>query len=55
MNNNMVAQVEKKVKEYYGLDDGGDLFYNLLEMGVITPEITVEEAVYVVAQHMMQA
>ena len=48
-------KVDARVEEQYGLEDGGDLCYNLVEMGVIDPEVGVDEAARVVAVHLMQA
>ena len=51
---NFCAEVGKYVSENYELDDGGDLCYNLMEMGVIPKDATVVEAGEIVAQHMEQ-
>lgn len=39
----------------YGVDDGADLCFNLLESGVISEDATAEQAARIVAQHMVQA
>ena len=44
-----------KRAETYGVEDGADLCHNLIEMGVINPMDSVEEAARVVAQHVLQA
>lgn len=47
-------EVGIRVKDEYDVDDGADLCYNLLDMGVITLEDGVRRAATVVAQHMLQ-
>lgn len=50
-----IEQVGVAVKEDYGLDDGADLCYNLIDMGVIDQSNeTVEPAARRVAQHMLE-
>ena len=49
-----VGEVGKRVKEEYDLDDGADLCYNLVEMGVICEYMSVGQAAQIVAQHMLQ-
>jgi hypothetical protein len=39
----------------YGYDDGSDLCFNLMEMGVIGEDTTVEEAAKIVAMHLAQS
>ena len=48
------ADVGKRA-ETYGVEDGADLCWNLIEMGVIVPTDGVEEAARIVAQHVLQA
>ena len=48
-------KVEKRVEEQYGLTDGADLCFNLLESGVIPEDASVDEAARIVAMHMAQA
>lgn len=50
-----VQKVDKLVKQYYDLDDGGDLCYNLIEMQVIDTANGEDSAARVVAQHFLQA
>lgn len=47
--------VNARVKEQYGLDDGGDLCFNLQESGVIAEDASVDEAARIVAMHIEQA
>lgn len=39
----------------YDLDDGSSLCFNLLEMGMIPEDASINEAARIVAQHLMQA
>ncbi len=48
-------QVEKLVKDQYGHDDGGDLCWNLIEMGVVDMSRGERYAAQIVAQHLEQA
>ena len=48
-------EVEHRVEEQYDLTDGGDLYYNLVQAGVISITATVDEAARIVAQHLQQA
>jgi hypothetical protein len=43
------------VQREYGIDDGADLCYNLVEMGVIEMQAGFSHAAHVVAQHIEQA
>lgn len=52
---NFTDLVEDRVEEQYGLLDGGDLCFNLIEQGVISEEHGVDEAARIVAMHMEQA
>lgn len=52
---NFTDLVEARVEEQYGLLDGGDLCFNLIEQGVISEEHGVDEAARIVAMHMEQA
>lgn len=54
-NGDFVGEVGARVSEQYGLDDGADLCYNLVEMGVIDEYMSVDEAARVVAMHLQQA
>jgi len=47
--------VDARVEEQYGIQDGGDLCFNLLESGVIREDMGVDEAARIVAQHIWQA
>lgn len=47
--------VEALVKQQYGVDDGGDLCWSLLEQQVIKLTDTHERAARIVAQHLLQA
>lgn len=49
------SHVENRVKEQYDLDDGGDLCFSLMEMGVIAEDASIDEAARIVAMHMEQA
>lgn len=46
--------VDARAREQYGYDDGGDLCFNLLEMGVISENASVDEAARIVAMHIAQ-
>ena len=48
-------KVDARVEEQFGLLDGGDLCYNLLESGVVREDMGVDEAARIVAQHILQA
>ena len=48
------ADVGKRA-ETYGVVDGADLCWNLIEMGAIVPTDSVEEAARMIAQHVLQA
>jgi hypothetical protein len=50
-----VQQVDDRVFEQYDVQDGGDLCFNLMEMGVISESMGVDEAARIVAQHVLQA
>ena len=50
-----LADVDKEVKEQYGLDDGRDLCFNLIQSGVIQIDEGVKNAARIVAQHLLQA
>ena len=54
-NGDFCGEVGKRVSEQYGLDDGADLCYNLVESGVICEFMSVDEAARVVAMHIEQA
>lgn len=47
--------VGEKVLNWYGLEDGSDLCYNLVEQGVIKIEDGEDSAARQVAMHMEQA
>ncbi len=47
-------EVEALVEKEYGEVDGGDLCYNLIDMGVIDMACGVPYAAGVVAQHLLQ-
>lgn len=47
--------VEVAVQQQFGEADAGDLCWNLLETGVVTPDMGVENAARVVAMHILQA
>ena len=48
-------KVDQILEYQYGLSDGGDLCFNLIEMGVIKITDDVNQAARVVAQHIQQA
>jgi hypothetical protein len=52
---NFCGLVGARVSEQYGLDDGADLCFNLLESGVIDQDAGVDEASRIVAMHLAQA
>ncbi len=45
------GRISQLVKRAYGYEDGEDLAYNLIEQGVIGPDVTDEVAARIVAQH----
>ncbi len=47
--------VDDIVEIMYGETDGGDLCYNLLEQGVVTLDMSPDQAARIVAQHIQQA
>ena len=47
--------VGDRVEQEYGYEDGADLCFNLLEMGVISEDSSIGEAAQIVAQHIAQA
>jgi hypothetical protein len=49
------ALVDARVEEQYGLTDGADLCFNLLESGVIAEDASIDEAARIVAMHLEQA
>ena len=50
------ALVNEEVKETYGLDDGGDLCFTLIQAGIVDPVCdSIPTAARVVAQHLAQA
>jgi hypothetical protein len=51
----LADRVEARVEEQYGLQDGGDLCYNLLDNGTIPESASVDEAARIVAMHLQQA
>jgi hypothetical protein len=51
----LAEKVDACVEEQYGLTDGGDLCYNLMDSGTIPEDATVDEAARIVAQHLLQA
>jgi hypothetical protein len=53
--NTFVNRVGARVLEQYDVEDGTDLAFNLLEMGVIHEDMGVDEAARIVAQHVLQA
>lgn len=48
-------KVDKMVEEQYALLDGGDLYYNLVQMEVIDINASIRSAAQTVAQHLGQA
>lgn len=48
-------EVGERAAERYDVEDGSDLCFNLIEMGVIVPTDGVAEAARIVAQHVLQA
>jgi hypothetical protein len=52
---NFCALVSKWAFKYYGVEDGDDLCFNLIESGVIAEDTTVSEAARIVAMHIQQA
>ena len=52
---NFCEIVADRVLIMYGLEDGADLCFNLLESGVIDEDATPEQAARIVAQHLQQA
>lgn len=51
----LAQQVDEILEEEYGIIDGGDLCYNLIESGVISEAAGVAKAARIVAMHLMQA
>ena len=49
------SKVDILVQRDFGLQDGGDLCFNLIEQGAIKMEEGLSEAARIVAQHMEQA
>ena len=49
------ARVGEIVLRDYDLEDGAGLCFNLLEMGRIPEDASLNEAVRIVAQHLLQA
>lgn len=47
--------VDKRVEEQYDIQDGGDLCYNLMDMGEIPEDSTVDESARIVAMRIEQA
>lgn len=52
---NFCSLVEARVEEQFGLQDGADLCFNLLEARVIAEDASIDEAARIVAMHMLQA
>lgn len=52
---NFCQLVGDRVEEQYGLEDGADLCFNLLEARVIAEDASVDEAARIVAMHLQQA
>jgi len=52
---NFCERVSEIVLRDYDLEDGADLCFNLLEMGRIPKEASLEQAARIVAQHLLQA
>ena len=48
-------QVDARCEEQFDVQDGGDLCFQLMEMGVIRESMGVDEAARIVAQHILQA
>lgn len=48
-------RVAAMVSKDYDLEDGGSLCFNLLEMGRIPEDASIEAAARIVAQHLLQA
>ena len=48
-------KVDQLVKQQYGLDDGGDLCFNLVQSNVISLSDSVAHAARIVAMHFVQA
>lgn len=53
--NAFCEQVGKLVKDQYGYDDGRDLCWSLIEMGVVDMSRGEQYAARIVAQHLEQA
>lgn len=49
------AAVEAAVYHQFGEQDGGDLCWNLMDMGIIDNDASVNQAARIVAQHLQQA
>ena len=50
-----IRDVDARVEEQYGIQDGGDLCHDLLASGTIQMSKGVDEAARIVAMHLMQA
>lgn len=48
-------QVDEKVEALYDVTDGGDLCWNLIDLGVVEESAGVGVAAQIVAQHLLQA
>lgn len=51
---NFCALVSARVEALYGLQDGADLCFNLLESRTIPEDASIDEAARIVAQHLEQ-
>ena len=51
---NFSDRVAENVLRDYGLDDAADLCFNLLELGRIPEDASLEQAAGIVAQHLLQ-
>lgn len=54
INSDFCDLVDEKVEREYGLEDGGDLCFNLLESGEIWVSDGVDKAAQIVAQRLLQ-
>jgi len=52
---NFCQLVGARVAEQYDVEDGADLCFNLLELGTISEDASVDEAARIVAMHILQA